>query len=520
VINSRMRNLSLEPSTEIVASETPLGETPASKVAPSFGTRIANAALAAALLGSVLVWLVPIRSALWFDETISYWQISAGFRPIWSRQGLSFPAYNYILWIWTKIFGTSEVALRSLSVLAMLAAVYVLYRIAREFFETSVAVAACVVFCLHPIVVYAAIDARPYAFAVLVVNGATLCFLRWMRVRGSKHVILAGVTSGLIFYFHYLFAVMLLAFFLLLIHAKAWQWKGFWRQATQGLVAFAVVMLPIVSHLVWLVQTRQEHVIDVAPLFKDLAQTFAPGYIALLFVFAMLLAIALHKLGGWSDEGKSGAFACLTVAWVPLLVLYGTSTVTPIHVFALRYRMVAIPGIALCWALLLARIDSRLIRAGFCLVLLAAVAQKQFDFPIHGSDASGMRVNSWKAAIAAVNANTVTDHAPVLMCSDLVESNVLPIPADAKTSSLFAPLSYYKIQSPVVPLPMTMNSLAKNQLQKFLSTAVTTRERFLAMAYQTSAANLRAIGDAAGSSYESKALGTYDGVMVVEYDPR
>lgn len=52
---------------------------------------------------SVSIWFIPVRSPLWLDETISFWQIKAGFSGILSRQGLSFPAYSYILWLDTKI---------------------------------------------------------------------------------------------------------------------------------------------------------------------------------------------------------------------------------------------------------------------------------------------------------------------------------------------------------------------------------------------------------------------------------
>ena len=66
-----------------------------------------------ALTVSVSVWFLAFRAPLWLDETGSYWQISAGFSKIWSRQGgLSFPAYFYILWLSTVILGKAEMALR------------------------------------------------------------------------------------------------------------------------------------------------------------------------------------------------------------------------------------------------------------------------------------------------------------------------------------------------------------------------------------------------------------------------
>ena len=80
----------------------------------------AHALYVVGLAVSISLWFIALRAPLWLDETISYWQINAGFSGISSRQGLSLPAYSYILWLWAEIAGTSEIALRIPSILAML----------------------------------------------------------------------------------------------------------------------------------------------------------------------------------------------------------------------------------------------------------------------------------------------------------------------------------------------------------------------------------------------------------------
>ena len=87
------------------------------------------------------------------------------------------PAYSCLLWLWTKAMGTGEIMLRISSVLPMLGAVYLLYRAARELFERDVALIAAIVFCLHPIIIFAAIDVRPYAFAALAINASILALV-------------------------------------------------------------------------------------------------------------------------------------------------------------------------------------------------------------------------------------------------------------------------------------------------------------------------------------------------------
>ncbi|HEV2464922.1 MAG TPA: glycosyltransferase family 39 protein, partial [Acidobacteriaceae bacterium] len=149
-----------------------------------------------ALVVSISTWFIAFRAPLWTDETGSYWEISDGLSHIWGRRGIGFPAFDYILWVFTRIFGTSEVALRSLSIFTMLCATYLLYRIARGLFERDTALIAVIIFCVDPIVVFASIDVRPYAFAVLTVNAAIFILLRLRNSDSSWLAALFGVVAA------------------------------------------------------------------------------------------------------------------------------------------------------------------------------------------------------------------------------------------------------------------------------------------------------------------------------------
>jgi len=240
--------------------------------------RISLLGLKVALVASLAVWFSAIRLPLWLDETVSYWQVSAGFGQIWARQGLSFPAYSYILWIAKSLFGSSEFALRLPSIFAMLGAVYVLYRIAREFFPPDISLIVTIAFSVHPIVIFAAIDARPYAFGVLVVNCAILSLLRWIRTQKATYAIGFGIASGAIFYFHYLFGTILAAFVLLLLASvRSTQWKSFWPQFGKALIGFAIVILPVLPRLAYMFYSRGTHVFAAPPTIDDLFTTLAPN---------------------------------------------------------------------------------------------------------------------------------------------------------------------------------------------------------------------------------------------------
>jgi hypothetical protein len=190
--------------------------------------------------------------------------------------------------------------------------------------------------------------------------------------------------------------------------------------------------------------------------------------------------------------------------------LFGISRATPIHIFVARYCLVAVPGVALCWGLLLNRINSRLLQIAFAIGILVSCINYQKEHPGHGY--------SWKHAIMAANTKTAVDHAPVLMCSDLPESDSQSMPADPFNSDIFSPLSYYKLNSTVIPLPRAFNQQARAQVQKFL--ASNNNHRFFAMAFGPSWPTLRWIADQTKTTYIVREIGVYDGVALLEFVPR
>ena len=125
---------------------------------PSKLERAQSTICALALAVSFSTWFLVIRAPLWLDETVSLFLIQGGLkgilsRPVWPDS----PIYSCLLLIWTTIFGTSEIMLRVSSLVPMFVAVYLLYRAARQLFPQDVAVLTAAIFCLHPIIIFAAV---------------------------------------------------------------------------------------------------------------------------------------------------------------------------------------------------------------------------------------------------------------------------------------------------------------------------------------------------------------------------
>jgi hypothetical protein len=473
---------------------------------------------ALALLVSISTWFLVIRAPLWLDETVSLFLIKGGLAGIMSRQVWpDSPAYSCLLWLWTKVLGTSEIMLRLSSVLPMLSAVYLLYLAAKELFDRDVAMIAAIVFCLHPIIIFASIDIRPYAFAALAINATILSLVRLRYNRSNRLAALFGLLAAGIVEFQLLFAVLLPALTVCFIAAKLEDRRTLWRQLSIALGAFAIGCLPAMPHLRYMMQTSGTHVFSEAPRLLQLVSTITMGGLVIVLVIFVLLGATSKRLRVKNGTDGWTTLLCTTLALVPLLMLFALSVSTPIHIFVPRYRLVGVPGIALCWALVVSWIDSRALRLLFCtaLVFVAGyVCLTSASFHRH--------MYSWKYALEVAQQNTSIDNAPVLICSDIPESDHMKTPTGAAlgASGVLPQLSYYKLGAPVSALPRSLNQEAFRAGSEFLQQAAKQHKRFLAMAFEPSYSTLEWLENAAAATYYVHSLGEFDKVRILEFIPR
>jgi hypothetical protein len=263
--------------------------------------------------------------------------------------------------------------------------------------------------------------------------------------------------------------------------------------------------------------TSGTHVFEAAPQLGALGQVLGQKIPAVIFAATVLIAAATQRLDLRHRVDVRIMFLCASLALVPILLLYGVSAETSVHVFVFRYRLVAVPGVALCWAVAVSRINSRRLRLLFCLVFVGAAGYHYFS-----SRASRIDNYTWKYALALVESNASADHAPVVICSDLPESNYMPMPVGSavKDSAIFAPLSYYQVSVPVVALPRALNQEAVRLGSLFLQQEAQRHERFLAAGYFASYATLDWLASHSAATHDVRWLRDFNGIKVVEFVPR
>jgi uncharacterized membrane protein len=156
------------------------------------------------LLGLVLR-LLSINQSLWLDEAtsavlardFSFVEILTKFSP----GDFHPPLYYLILRSWAMVFGTSAIALRSLSILAGLGGIYILYPIVRELFNNRVAPVSSLLLATSGLHIYFSQEVRMYQLASFFVLLAIYYFVKtekdnrvgdWQRL--SIFTALSGMT--------------------------------------------------------------------------------------------------------------------------------------------------------------------------------------------------------------------------------------------------------------------------------------------------------------------------------------
>ena len=115
-----------------------------------------------------------------------------------------------------------------------------------------------------------------------------------------------------------------------------------------------------------------------APKLGELVSTLTLRGLVFLLVVAILVAAATRQLNVRRHLQRWPVLLCASLALVPILILYGLSVGTSIHVLCLATGWSQFRGIALCWAFVASRIESTTLRLLFCLVMVSVTVAHCF----------------------------------------------------------------------------------------------------------------------------------------------
>ena len=154
-------------------------------------------------VAGLVLRLAALRGSLWYDEAFSVWL--AGLPLDRLIQATIYdvhpPAYYLFLWGICRAFGNSEVAIRMPSLLAGMALIFVVYRLAgRVGLSPPARLMTAGMVALMPFQIYYSTEARSYSFQMLAVSLAAVGLLErrwWLLVAGSLVALYLQHTSAL-----------------------------------------------------------------------------------------------------------------------------------------------------------------------------------------------------------------------------------------------------------------------------------------------------------------------------------
>ena len=118
--------------------------------------------------------------SLWHDEGNTYVQTTRTFADSAENASRDIhpPLYYWVITVWTRFMGDSEVGLRSLSLFASLITVAITYALGKRLFGVIPALLAMTFISLNTFSIYYAQEARMYALLAMVSAGSMWAFVK------------------------------------------------------------------------------------------------------------------------------------------------------------------------------------------------------------------------------------------------------------------------------------------------------------------------------------------------------
>jgi len=279
--------------------------------------------------------------------------------------------YYLVLHYWTMIFGGSEAALRSLSVICGLGDLAMIFALGRDLFDDAAGTAGAAMWAFNPLAVVFAFRARMYTMLILLALAHLYAFRRTRECDSAGWIVVCALTGAAVIYTHLGGAVILAAEGAILLRDFV---RG--RRSVAPWIALGAAALLFAPYLpIALAQSREllgGHSLDYFGVAHySIAARSAAGIAA--------SALAIWIVFGPRIEGGADEPFRFLILWISLPILAfvaGSIVVRPI--FQVRYVSPALAMLPILAAGLLARAGSRTrnlaVAAVTAMMLMAALA--------------------------------------------------------------------------------------------------------------------------------------------------
>src|SRR3984957_15100153 len=310
--------------------------------------------------------------ALGASEAYSAWAAGKpGVGAIVGTPGLLDPGkqvfYYVILHYYTRIFGLSEISLRSLSVIFSLTTLVLVFAIGCEMFDDNTALAAAAIWAFNPLAVVFAHTARMYSMLIALALAQLLTLWRVRKRPSLSGAVVCGIVGAALLYTH-LGGILFVGVGVAMLVRD---YIG--GQGKRNSMAWIAIAITIVLFVPYVPVARAQSETLIAGHWLDWIGTGYEYPLAIKVVFAIgAAAVALWFVIGRMN-GSDGQLVWLG-AWTVLpglMLIAGSIVIRPM--FNLRYVAPSTATLALLVASGLARASvywRNLLLAGFALACL------------------------------------------------------------------------------------------------------------------------------------------------------
>src|SRR3954454_23914778 len=190
--------------------------------------RLAPALIALTVLAAAVRFSTLSLQSYWLDEAVTVHLLRDSFGDMIAAipdSESTPPLYYAIAWLWSKLFGTGEVGLRSLSALFGTATVPLAYLAAKTLATRRVGLVVAALAAVNPLLVWFSQEARAYALLVLLTTAGLAAFARVLERPAGRALAAWAPLSALALAAHY---------FALFVVAPQVVWLG-WRLRRRAL---------------------------------------------------------------------------------------------------------------------------------------------------------------------------------------------------------------------------------------------------------------------------------------------
>jgi hypothetical protein len=165
---------------------------------------------------------------LWFDETITFFKVF--YKPaeisnvyLWDKHPF---LYFSILKQWSNLFGNNDFSLRFFSVIFGVLSIWLVYKLARLFWDKSTALLAAIFTCLSPFHLWYSQEARLFTFSLFLNLSSAYFFIKIIKRKKYINWLYYLLSSlAAIFTSYFSFLLILAQVVIMFFYSKRWVYK-------------------------------------------------------------------------------------------------------------------------------------------------------------------------------------------------------------------------------------------------------------------------------------------------------